>query len=89
MDISNNTSIKIHKERLGSAMTSREMDKYLKRLQLYIDKVKSEETPQEAINALIRTGVLSRSGKTIAKRHRLTVSEKRNLSSAGRHIAAG
>ena len=44
---------------------------FVKRMDLYIEKVVKAETPEQSREALIRTGVLEKDGKTLAKRHRM------------------
>jgi hypothetical protein len=47
------------------------IDDHIKAMEIYVEKVRTEETPAQAKEALIRTGILEKDGKTIAERHRL------------------
>jgi len=47
------------------------LDDHIKAIEAYVEKVRREETPAQAKEALIRTGVLEKDGLTIAKNHRL------------------
>jgi len=39
-------------------------------MEAYVEKVRKEETPEQAREALIRTGVLRDDGKTLAERYK-------------------
>ena len=48
-----------------------ELKKYLKGMECHIEKIREEGTKEEAIQALIRTGVLKKDGKTITDHQRI------------------
>ena len=59
------------KNKLGTdVMSERELKQFIKNMEKYVAEKKNTITKEEARESLIRTGVLSKDGKTLSKHQR-------------------
>ena len=60
------------KDKLGTdVMSEKELKQFVKNMEKYIEEKKKTITKEEAKKSLIRTGVLSKDGKTLSKHQRI------------------
>lgn len=60
------------KDKLGTdVMNERELRRFIKNMEIYVATQKKNITKEDARASLIRTGVLSKDGKTISKHQRI------------------
>lgn len=60
------------KNKLGTdVMSERELKQFIKNMEKYVAEKKNTITKEEARESLIRTGVLSKDGKTLSKHQRI------------------
>lgn len=60
------------KDKLGTdVMSEKELKQFVKNMEKYVEEKKKTITKEEARESLIRTGVLSKDGKTLSKHQRI------------------
>lgn len=62
------------KDKLGTdVMSEKELKQFVKNMEKYVEEKKKTMTKEEARESLIRTGVLSKDGKTLSRHQRIEV----------------